>query len=136
MNVQTPNELEDMFYNFIKIFKELEPSNNSLVVYKAISLIKDKYEEGISLKEIANELNVTPEYLSSLFNKETGKSFTLYLKQLRIHKAQEYLTKSEMKSYEIGEKIGYTDPKYFTKVFKEITGITPPATYKKLNKTK
>lgn len=132
--IQTPNELSNIFDKFIRTFSKSEHSIYSLTVYKAVSIIKEKYTEDLSLKEIAYELNVTPEYLSSLFNKEIGKPFTHYLKHLRILKARELLTKTESKVYEIGRKIGYTDPKYFTRVFKEITGLTP-ATYRKVYKT-
>ncbi len=70
-------------------------------------------------------MNITPEYLSRLFTKEIGKSFSDYLKEYRIDKAKKLLVNNKLKIYEIAEKVGYSDPKYFCKVFKESTGMSP-----------
>ncbi|WP_017212924.1 response regulator transcription factor [Clostridium beijerinckii] len=98
---------------------------NSLIVRKAINYIKEYYSDKISLEEIASGMNITPEYLSRLFTKELGKSFSDYLKEFRIHKAKELLGSNKLKIYEIAEKVGYSDSKYFCKVFKESTGMSP-----------
>lgn len=98
---------------------------NSLIVRKAINYIKEYYSDKISLEDIASGMNITTEYLSRLFTKELRKSFSDYLKEFRIEKAKELLTNKKMKIYEIGEKVGYSDSKYFCKVFKESTGMSP-----------
>ena len=100
-------------------------SANSLIVRKTINYIKEYYSDKVSLEEIANGMNITPEYLSRLFTKELGKSFSDYLKEFRIEKAKELLANKKMKIYEIAEKVGYSDSKYFCKVFKEYTGMSP-----------
>ncbi|BCZ44282.1 hypothetical protein psyc5s11_03490 [Clostridium gelidum] len=102
-----------------------ESTINSLIVRKAMNYIKEYYSDKISLEEIANGMNITPEYLSRLFTKELRKSFSDYLKEFRIEKAKELLTNKKMKIYEIAEKVGYSDSKYFCKVFKEYTGMAP-----------
>ena len=98
---------------------------NSLIVRKAINYIKEYYSEKISLEEIASGMNITPEYLSRLFTKELGKSFSDYLKEFRIDKSKELLSNNKLKIYEVAEKVGYSDSKYFCKVFKESTGMSP-----------
>ncbi|MFW2491615.1 response regulator transcription factor [Clostridium chromiireducens] len=98
---------------------------NSLIVRKAINYINEYYSDKVSLEEIANGMNITPEYLSRLFTKEIGKSFSDYLKEIRIDKAKELLTGKKMKIYEVAERVGYCDSKYFCKVFKELTGMAP-----------
>jgi len=106
--------------------KDYEGSTvNSLIVRKAINYIKEYYSDKVSLEEIASGMNITPEYLSRLFTKELGKSFSDYLKEFRIDKAKELLSNKKMKIYEIAEKVGYSDSKYFCKVFKEYTGMAP-----------
>jgi two-component system, response regulator YesN len=105
-------------------------SNYSLPVVKALKIIVEQYPMGISREEIATRLHITPEYLSMLFYKEVGQSFTAYLKNYRIRKAKELLTNTDLKIYEIAEKVGYPDPKYFCRVFKEITGV-PASEYQK-----
>ncbi len=105
-------------------------SNYSLPVVKTLKMIAEQYSTGISREEIAARIHITPEYLSMLFYKEVGQSFTAYLKNYRINKAKKLLTDTDLKIYEIAEKVGYPDPKYFCRVFKEITGF-PASEYQK-----
>ncbi|MBD0378641.1 response regulator transcription factor [Paenibacillus sedimenti] len=100
------------------------PKSHSLVIHKSMKIIQDKFSSGITLEELANSLNITPEYLSSLFQKELGISFTAYIKDIRIKKAKELLM-SRLKAFEVAQQVGYSDAKYFTRVFKEATGLTP-----------
>lgn len=97
---------------------------NALIV-KAIDMIRSYYHEGITQDEIALKLGVTQEYLSTSFHKSMGVSFSHYLRDLRIQKAKEMLIGTNLKQWEIATRIGYTDAKYFGKVFKECTGMLP-----------
>ena len=86
--------------------------------------------EGKTLDEISRRLRVTPEYLGTLFHREVGTSFSTYIRNVRIDKAKELLCGTQLKLYQIAEETGYSDPKYFSKVFREVTGFTP-AEYRK-----
>ncbi|VBB05736.1 Hypothetical protein LUCI_0947 [Lucifera butyrica] len=97
----------------------------SLLVRKTVNYIKNNYNGRISLEELAEKLNVTPEYISHLFTKEIGQSFSSYVKEYRIKLAEKLIMEGSLKLYEIGERVGYKDPKYFNKMFKEVTGICP-----------
>ncbi|ANY70027.1 hypothetical protein BBD42_28640 [Paenibacillus sp. BIHB 4019] len=105
----------------------------SLSVNKALQLIHGRYMEGITLDEIASLLRITPEYLSTLFNKEVGKSYSTYMKEMRINLAKQLLIHSEMKVFEIAQQIGYPDAKYFSRVFRDSMGISP-VEYQRINK--
>ena len=96
-----------------------------LTVKKAKSLINEFYQTGITLEEIGMKLSITPEYLGTLFHKEVGVSFSAYIRNYRIEKAKELLCGTQLKLYEIAEQVGYSDSKYFGKVFKEATGMLP-----------
>ncbi|WP_419876354.1 helix-turn-helix domain-containing protein [Candidatus Pristimantibacillus sp. PTI5] len=85
----------------------------------------------MSLEEAAAALNITPEYLSTLVNRETGKTFTAHLKEARVARAKELLLSGELKAFEISARVGYADSKYFCRVFKEHTGMTPVEYQKK-----
>lgn len=98
---------------------------NSVLVRNVINLIADSYKGRVSLEDIAAKMNVSSEYLSRLFTKEVGANFSEYLKQYRIGIAKKLMANANYKIYEIGERIGYRDPKYFCKVFKEVTGFSP-----------
>lgn len=103
---------------------------NDLTVKRAKSIINEFYNTGITLDEIASRLNITPEYLGTKFKAETGVTFSTYMKDYRITKAKELLLGTSYKLYEIAERVGYNDPKYFSRVFKEVTGQLP-AEYRK-----
>lgn len=95
------------------------------LVKTAIDFIHFNYQSDINLDCIARKIYITPGYLSQLFKQETGVNFLDFLNQYRIEKAKEYLSGSFMKNYEIADKIGFKDEKYFSQVFKRYTGLTP-----------
>ena len=70
-------------------------------------------------------LGVTPNYLSALFRREMGQTFSAYLESCRIEKAQDLLRDVRYKVYEVAAAVGYSDPRHFGKVFKARTGRTP-----------
>ena len=74
---------------------------------------------------MAAVLDITPEYLSTLFNREMGINFSVFLKQFRISHAKRMLKGTDRKVYEIANAVGYNDPKYFQRVFKEVVGVSP-----------
>ena len=105
----------------------------SLLVKRSQCIIHEFYNKGITLDEIALKLGVTPEYLSTQFKKEIGESFSDYIRSYRINKAKKLLISTELKLYQISEQVGYNDPKYFSKVFKENTDQLP-GEYRKIYK--
>ena len=113
--------------------RDLEDGIAHLTVRRMKSMIHEFYQSGITLDEIALKLNVTPEYLSMQFHKEVGETYSSYLKNYRVNKAKELLVGTQMKQYEIALQVGYTDSKYFGKVFRESTGYSP-AEYRKTHK--
>ena len=98
---------------------------SNYTIKRAINYIREHYQEGISLEEVAGKLGITPEYLSTLFNREMGENFSTFLRKFRISHAKRLLKGTDMKVYEIAETVGYTDPKYFARVFKDELGISP-----------
>ena len=101
--------------------------NDGFVVARAKNIVREFYAQGITLNEVAAQIDVTPEYLSAQFHHETGKTFSAYIRDLRLQKAKELLISTDLKLYEIGEQVGYRDSKYFCRVFKEATGLKPSA---------
>jgi len=100
-----------------------EPS--SYLIKKALQVMHAKFTEDLHLNQIADELFVTSNYLSRLFRQETGKSFSDYLSELRIEKACELLVSSTQKIYQIGEAVGYPNPRYFSEWFQKQMGMSP-----------
>lgn len=135
LNAVTMDQLEAALTEISNRLTKAEPAQNfnySLPVVKALKIIVENYQSGITREEIAARLHITPEYLSMLFYKEVGQSFTAYLKNFRIGKAKDLLKNTDLKIYEVAERTGYPDPKYFCRVFKEVTGV-PAGEYQKRN---
>lgn len=98
---------------------------SNYVILKAIAYIREHYQEGITLDEVARKLEITPEYLSALFSREMNINFTAFVKEFRISHAKRLLKGTNLKIYEVAQEVGYQDPKYFNRVFKEVEGISP-----------
>lgn len=96
----------------------------SAAVKEMVSVIEENYGMRLGLDSFADKFRLTPEYLSNLFAKETGMTFSNYLKKIRMEKAKELILNTDMKIYEVACSVGYPDQKYFSKVFKEYTGVS------------
>ena len=95
--------------------------------------IHQHYQAEIDLNGLAAELGITPIYAGQLFKKETGQNFLDYLTELRISKAKELLCGETLSVQDVAETVGYSDLKYFSRLFKKATGVSP-SDYKKLYK--
>lgn len=94
-------------------------------IVRALSYIEEHYREDINLEDIAKHVCVSKTYFSSIFKKETGKNFSLYLLDFRLEKACELLRQSEEKIYNIAYDVGFQSHNYFNNIFKERYGMTP-----------
>ncbi len=79
----------------------------------------------LSLNEVAAQVSLSPSHFSVVFGQETARTFKEYLTETRIKRAKELLRTTTLKSSEIAYQIGYTDPHYFSYVFRKNTGLTP-----------
>ena len=102
------------------------------VIEKANRYIEVNYDSDISLEDIAKEVNLSPFYFSHFYKEETGVSFIDSLIAYRIEKAKELLLKGNVSVKEAAKGVGYSDPNYFSKLFKKMVGITA-SEYKELN---
>jgi two-component system response regulator YesN len=121
----TLKELEEIVFGTIDLIFADGKKPEGIVILRAKRLVAEYYHKGIMLEELAEKMNLTPEYISAQFVKELGVSFSVYIRQFRIQKAKELLINSDLKLYEIAEKIGYSSAKYFSKVFRETEGMLP-----------
>ena len=95
-------------------------------VNQAVEYVHNNYaDEELSLDSVCSELGVSNSYFSTIFKKETGKPFISYLTDYRMDKAVEMLVGTNEKSYIIAKNTGYTDPNYFSYVFKRRFGVSP-----------
>lgn len=95
-------------------------------VSKAKEYVHNHYsDEDLSLDHICQALGVSNSYFSTIFKKETGNSFIGYLTEYRMEQASRLLMETNEKSYVIAKSVGYTDPNYFSYVFKRQFGVSP-----------
>ncbi len=111
------------------VLKERDDKLNksySAPISRAISYMNAHFGEyQISLNRVSEAVNMSSNYFSTIFAKETGKNFVEYLTEIRIEKAKEYLLTTMDKPADIALKVGYQDGQYFSHVFKKVTGMTP-----------
>ncbi len=97
-----------------------------LLAKQAVEYINNYYfDDEISIDKICSILHVSPTYFSMIFKKETKMTFVTYLTKVRMEAAKGLLKTTNMKTFEIAEKVGYSEPNYFSYCFKKNFGISP-----------
>lgn len=97
----------------------------SSLVRQAIFYIMSDYAKQITVNSAAEQLFISSSHLMRLFKKETGKTFNEYLTDYRISLAKHFLENENLSISEVAARVGYTDSKYFSKIYKKLTGCTP-----------
>ncbi|MBU9720995.1 MULTISPECIES: response regulator transcription factor [Bacillaceae] len=125
----TYGELRKLFTAFIldsaTYIQELRKENMKGDIYKVKSYMEKNFHENISLKSIASKYYMNPVYMGQLFKKTFGMYFKEYLLQLRIDEARRLLRQTDMRVYEVAEKVGFGSTDYFVTQFEKINKLTP-----------
>lgn len=112
------NELDRMIYH------------NVLRLRPVISYIDEHFREKIYIEELSAMINVSPDYFTKMFKESIGKTPIDYINGMRVNSAMELLCTTEMSMTEIAEAIGFCNPNYFHKIFKQYM-MTSPLAYRK-----
>lgn len=121
LEIVTLNIFEKIKLNF----KKDAPNSHQPIVDQVNQYINNNIYKDISLQEVADHVFLHPAYLSKIYKAETGKSFSDYVFNRKMEEAAIRLKKSNEKVYKIASGIGYKDPSYFIKKFKDYYGVTP-----------
>ena len=136
--------------NFMKIVQFLYLSSNvlrkadgglrnksKLYIEQALEYINEHYTDSeLTIKEIAHKLFVHENYLSHIFKEEMGTSFREYLTQKRIEASASLMKQNYTSVKQIAAAVGYSDPLYFSKVFKKYNGTCPKEQLEKIRTKK
>lgn len=95
------------------------------IILKAFDYIYSHKEETISLKEMSDYCHVSSSYLSRLFTKEVGESYSTFITKLKVDWAKAILETTDFAISRISEELGFNDVGYFIKTFKKHVGLTP-----------
>ena len=132
-NPQISNEhsLSTLLRIYCELLKKREQpppakTKNESYAQKAMSYVQKHYSDpNLSLKLVAAQLNINEAYLSRQFHAELNINFVDYLKKVRIHAAVGLMNGGSTVVCEIASACGFSDPYYFSKVFKKYNAITP-----------
>lgn len=98
----------------------------SSLALKVQGVLESGYQRaGLGLDEVANELRLSPGYLSRVLKQSSGYTFTEYLMRIRINKAMQLMSDPGVKLYEVAERVGFASQHYFSRAFKRVLGIAP-----------
>lgn len=123
--------LENYMGNLLRICSEQKEKKEMRPITEAKRYIQQHFQEPLKLEDVSRVIGFNSTYFSTVFKKETGKSFLDYLTEVRMNKAKQLLCRGDLSVNDVAEEVGYQDLKYFSKLFKKAAGISP-SDYKKL----
>ncbi|MBD8837108.1 MULTISPECIES: response regulator [unclassified Paenibacillus] len=94
-------------------------------VKKAVMIVQNDLEHPYTASGLSQQLNISRSYFSQCFKDLMGKTFNEYSRFIRVEKSKEYLLNTNNTIFWIAERVGYTDEKYFSRIFRELTGLLP-----------
>ncbi len=128
----------DMIYQCLQAIRDVfeqvlveQKSKGQLPIRQARQYIQEHYSSQVSLEDVAEAIQLSPAYLSTLFKKEMGINFSDYLISCRIEAAKDLLKNTDLPIAEVSEQVGYLDSRHFSKTFSKVVGLKPSA-YRKL----
>lgn len=123
--VERLDEKGSLAWHYLEwIFENSGRGNLHSSVQAGIQFMRQNFSRDLCLHEIAEHVSLNESYFSNLFKKETGQSVTEYLNKIRIEKAKELISRTNLKNYEIAEQVGIVNASYFSTLFKKETGLT------------
>ena len=118
--------LRDVVRSLAQFMTDENSRERTDVIDDVTDYIEQHYaEHGLSLQDIGRYVHMNPIYLSVLFKKKKKITFTGFLLQIRMTHAMEMLRATDLKTYEVAERTGYSSPEYFGACFKKYTGCSP-----------
>lgn len=131
-----------VFFHFMGILKcsptnkiESEPIGENNIIESSLKFMRENMHKHLSLKNIAEHVNLSVSYFSRIFIARIGTSPSKYLAQLRLEKACRYLEETEMKVNQISPLVGFDDPLYFSRLFTNYLKQSPTQYRESKNRT-
>lgn len=133
---QTSRELEqleiDILYDLAKAVRRIKDQGYSKLIRNVKDYIKENIGLDLKIIDIAEYFKMDNKYLSSRFKEETGETIKKYIQRKKIEEAKRLMQSSNMSLIEIASNLSFYDQSHFSKVFKDIEGVTPKQYYQKV----
>lgn len=94
-------------------------------IHRIVQYVQEHYGRPLTTADLAAQAYLTPTYLSMLFHREMGITLNAYVTKVRMERAKLLLKDPALKQYDIGVSVGYSNPSYFVRKFKQYVGVTP-----------
>ncbi len=117
--------LAEMLHLYVDYSFDFSEIRHSDTIYRVMEYIKSNYSRKVTLEDISSYVHLSPSHLSGLFRKETGQTISAYLSFVRIEKSKHLLSTTDTPIAQIGALCGFEDQSYFTRVFRQQTGLSP-----------
>jgi two-component system response regulator YesN len=129
-NIRTIEHLREQAHKILSgalTFRDSQSNNQyAAMIRRAKEYIDQHYmDPALSLNEVAAQVNLSSSHFSLVFSQETSQTFKEYVTEIRIKKAKELLRMTTLRAAEISYQVGYSDPHYFSSVFRKTTGLSP-----------
>ncbi len=125
---QSPKQWVQILERYDILFPASLPKDelqNTDIVDQVIAFMDEHFMSNIGIGQIAEQLNITPNYLSTLFHRRTGINFMAYLKKIRMLKAKELLADPNIQVHQVAKQVGYFSTRHFARLFAEHYGCLP-----------
>lgn len=109
----------------IDLMQSIKDKQSLKLIDDAIEYIRQNYFEDITLEDISSHIGFSPYYFSHVFKAYTGLNFIDFLTKIRIENAKKLLKQENLKISAVAKMVGYRDPNYFSRVFKNVVGVPP-----------
>ncbi len=136
LGIRNPEEVErilvdQVIFPMVRRMKQKTSEQFRCLSQTIAEIVQSEYDQELSLEMIGERLHYNPNYLSSIFKKEFGVTFSDYLMNYRLDMAKKWLTETDRTVKEIAERLQYQNPQNFIRSFRKKEQVTP-GVYRKL----
>ena len=122
---QAFNYVKEFILQIFDVVNVKQKNNYSQVTKKILDYLNENYDRKVSLQEIADIVSLSPTHLSRIIKKDTGESYVDLFNNIKINIALKLLKNTNLKVYEVANKVGIDNYAYFYQLFKKVTGTSP-----------